>query len=98
MPKLGDYSDGTGRKGVWFECPGCKMTHAMYVEGAQHPVWEFNGNLEKPTLRPSLLSQFTYKGQPVVCHSFVTDGQIQFLSDSTHDLSGKTVDLPEFEE
>lgn len=31
----------------------------------------------------------------VRCHSFVTDGRIQFLSDSTHALAGQTVDLPE---
>jgi hypothetical protein len=31
------------------------------------------------------------------CHSFVTDGKIQFLADSTHKLSGQTVDLPEWE-
>ncbi len=30
------------------------------------------------------------------CHSFVTDGRIQFLSDSTHKLSGQTVDLPDW--
>lgn len=30
------------------------------------------------------------------CHSFVTDGQIQFLSDSTHELAGKTVPLEPF--
>ena len=29
-----------------------------------------------------------------VCHSFVTDGRIQFLSDCTHALAGQTVDLP----
>lgn len=28
-----------------------------------------------------------------VCHSFVRDGQIQFLSDCTHSLAGKTVPL-----
>lgn len=28
-----------------------------------------------------------------VCHSFVTDGKIQFLSDSTHVLAGHTVAL-----
>jgi hypothetical protein len=28
---------------------------------------------------------------PSVCHSFVRDGQIQFLGDCTHDLTGKTV-------
>lgn len=31
-----------------------------------------------------------------VCHSFVTDGRIQFLSDCTHALAGQTVDLPEY--
>ncbi len=30
------------------------------------------------------------------CHSFVIDGRIQFLSDSTHKLSGQTVDLPDW--
>lgn len=28
------------------------------------------------------------------CHSFVRDGQIEFLSDCTHALAGKTVSLP----
>lgn len=32
-----------------------------------------------------------------VCHSFVTDGRIQFLNDCTHALAGQTVDLPEIE-
>lgn len=31
-----------------------------------------------------------------ICHSFVTDGRIQFLSDCTHALAGQTVDLPVF--
>jgi hypothetical protein len=30
---------------------------------------------------------------PSVCHSFVRDGKIQFLSDCTHSLAGQTVDL-----
>lgn len=29
-----------------------------------------------------------------VCHSFVRDGQIQFLGDCTHELAGQTVPLP----
>jgi hypothetical protein len=32
------------------------------------------------------------------CHSFVTDGRIQFLGDSTHSLAGQTVDLPDWED
>ena len=35
---------------------------------------------------------------PYVCHSFVTNGQIQFLNDCTHHLAGQTVPLPEFPE
>lgn len=31
-----------------------------------------------------------------VCHSFVTDGHIQFLGDCTHALAGQTVPLPDF--
>ena len=30
-----------------------------------------------------------------ICHSYVTDGRIQFLPDSTHALAGQTVDLPD---
>jgi hypothetical protein len=29
-----------------------------------------------------------------VCHSFVTDGKIQFLSDCTHSLANTTVEIP----
>ncbi|QED11703.1 hypothetical protein PP914_gp215 [Arthrobacter phage Qui] len=32
------------------------------------------------------------------CHSFVTDGKIEFLSDSTHKLAGQTVDIPDLPE
>ncbi len=30
---------------------------------------------------------------PFVCHSFINDGNIQFLNDCTHPLAGKTVPL-----
>jgi len=45
----------------------------------------------------------THPGEPqpfkcTRCHSFVTDGKIQFLSDCTHELAGQTVDIPEWEE
>ncbi|UWZ84661.1 DUF6527 family protein [Occallatibacter riparius] len=32
-----------------------------------------------------------------VCHSFVRDGRIQFLADSTHALAGQTVEIPDWE-
>ena len=30
-----------------------------------------------------------------VCHSFIRDGMVQFLSDCTHRLAGQTVELPD---
>lgn len=38
-----------------------------------------------------------FETKPSVCHSFVTDGRIQFLDDCTHELKGQTVDLPDWE-
>lgn len=32
-----------------------------------------------------------------ICHSFVTDGKIQFLDDCTHNLKGQTVELPNWD-
>lgn len=28
-----------------------------------------------------------------ICHSFITDGKIQYLSDCTHELAGQTIEL-----
>lgn len=38
-----------------------------------------------------------FERAPMVCHSFVTDGRIQYLGDCTHELAGQTVDLPPLE-
>jgi len=73
-----------------FWCPGCERAHAFDQR------WTFNGDYEKPTFAPSLLCTAPYYGdmEPYVCHSFVTDGRIQFLNDCTHKLIGQTVELP----
>lgn len=42
-------------------------------------------------------TQTRLQGRDMVCHSFVRDGMIQFLPDSTHELAGKTVPLPDFD-
>lgn len=35
---------------------------------------------------------------PFVCHSFIRNGEWQFLGDCTHDLKGKTVPMVDLEE
>ena len=79
-----------------FFCPGCQEHHLVTINGpnSRGACWDFNGNYEKPTLHPSVMVSSVTK---VVCHSFVTDGRIQFLGDSLHALAGQTVELPEIE-
>ena len=103
-----------------FFCPGCRCGHGFNAYLNKLPRWQFNGEMDRPTLSPSLLmtsSKLTDAGRadyfawcdagypertapfetvPLVCHSFVTEGQIQFLSDCTHELAGQTVALEPF--
>lgn len=88
--------------GVRWDCPGCAEPHAVPTHGPH--AWGFNGDLERPTLTPSILCHPSGRlnddgsvRQSPLCHSFVTDGRIQFLSDCTHALAGQTVDVPEVE-
>jgi len=77
-----------------FRCPGCDDIHMVKVNG--EGSWSWNGDEEKPTIKPSILA--TRPGLPEYrCHSFVTDGKIQFLNDCSHALAGQTVDIPDLE-
>lgn len=63
---------------------------------ATMPHWTFNGDLDRPTFTPSVLTEQPMPGGKMHrCHSYVTDGRIQFLGDCTHALAGQTVDLPD---
>lgn len=89
-----------GRVAFW--CPGCDQAHQVGINTAAGPNWSFNGDGDKPTFQPSVLVRYDgadagIDGAPhAVCHSFVADGQIQFLGDCTHSLAGQTVGLPDF--
>jgi hypothetical protein len=85
---------------LYIDCPGCGELHAPYISGdrSRHPVWEWNNNLERPTLSPSIRVRWTFgfDRQERMCHFFIVDGQIQFCADSTHALAGKTVPMLEW--
>ncbi len=87
--------DGKDFEEVRFHCPGCDSSHTVRVAGPG--AWEFNGDHEKPTFKPSVLLTRPGDGD-YRCHSFVTDGQIRFLSDCHHELKNQTVDLPAYTE
>ena len=110
MPKLKRYTtaDGSYHGELGFMCPGCKCRHFINdeltdVEARQNGVWTFNGDFGKPIIRASILTR-SYRKNEVTgkydieidrCHSFITDGMIQFLNDCHHSLVGQTVELPE---
>jgi len=78
-----------------FDCPGCKTVHGITTIGPT--AWKFNNSLEKPTVTPSILANFT-SGNERRCHSYITDGKIKFLGDCYHELKNKTVELPDYKD
>lgn len=60
-----------------------------YIPGSNQQSCWFAYNAERQDKTPDF--------ECSSCHSFVTDGKIQFLSDCTHELAGQTVDMPEWE-
>ena len=95
-----------------FWCPGCEHAHMVtYGRGPSTWSWDGDverptispsvlvhphQTLIDDTLEgPALTAPENVTTTPL-CHSFVTDGRIEYLSDSTHALAGQTVDLPEW--
>jgi hypothetical protein len=87
------YSQSGTLYGVRVDCPGCRRSHIVTV-----PPWTWNESVERPTFSPSLLCYENKREDGSIfsprCHSFIRDGQIQFLSDCGHALAGQTVPLP----
>lgn len=95
MAKVLFYHDDSG----WLiQCPGCGNSHKF-----DRGRWMFSGDPDKPTFHPSMLSRVgpmpeghPRAGQVDVCHSWVRDGLITFLGDSTHRFAGQTLPLPDW--
>ncbi|GAC1541230.1 MAG: hypothetical protein NVS3B10_05780 [Polyangiales bacterium] len=76
-----------------------KGTHMVVTAPGDPRAWGFNSNVDSPTFTPSVLVYEVKRADGTVyqprCHSFVTDGRIQYLADCGHTLAGQTVDLPD---
>lgn len=108
--KLRVMNDGL----IAYWCTGCQMHHGIPIRKTESPYWEFNGDYENPTFSPSILVRIPHpegysrenpapkgwEGKMVedICHSFITNGKIQYLSDCTHSLAGQTIDLEPVED
>lgn len=80
--------------GYSFACPGCGHIHSICVYPHKNPngaSWSFNQDFDAPTFHPSINETIKFSGikEPKICHFFVTNGRIRFLSDCTHKLSGQ---------
>lgn len=89
MAALGRKLRTAGEHGIVFFCPACKTTHGIKIG---NNGWQWNENNENPTFTPSLLSV----AGDLRCHCFVKDGVIEYLNDSTHDMRGQHVPIPDF--
>lgn len=86
--------------------PAGRLTLPVQTHGRRDGThnWSWNGDTEKPTLRPSILTTGTrFKGGDPYdksnwaefrCHIWLNDGQAQFLDDCTHEFRGETIMLP----
>jgi hypothetical protein len=76
-------------------CLGCKEYHRIPSDR-----WQFNGDYDKPTFSPSVVvtsggvtdEEGVYYDRQV-CHSFIREGEWQYLDDCTHGLKGQTIPL-----
>lgn len=88
---------------LMFVCPGCQKKDPSHTgilmipvnTDAKSPSWHFDGNVNFPTLTPSII---TTDGDGHVCHAFLKEGVMEFLSDSTHSLANSSVPIPDLPE
>lgn len=77
-------------------CPGCQQLHAPTFRCPDHggpatgPTWDGDPHFDPFSMEPSLLVN---GGRQGACHSFIRNGQWQFLSDCDHELAGQMVPL-----
>jgi hypothetical protein len=105
MAKLEAFVNSSNEvEGYHFWCPGCQDYHAVTVAPYANSMgakWQFNGNLDLPTFTPSIFLKVQVPSQADknrICHCYVTDGEIRYLSDCSHQLAGQTIDLPDISE
>ena len=74
-----------------FHCPACKCSHALNTRKHLQPYWDIIVVGGKVSVSPSLLVR-SGNGN-TICHLYIRDGVIDYLSDCTHKMAGKSVPL-----
>lgn len=84
---------------LMFCCPGCASNgssglHMLPIKDSgntgERSAWTWDGNLEAPTLDPSIL---TIMHEGFVCHSYLRAGVFEYLGDCSHPLVNQHVPM-----
>ena len=103
-------SDGSTHRGWMIFCPACRCGHLFdsrwtFNGDEERPTFRASmlvrSTRHEPPVTPENLDEWKRAPWPqhdvqTVCHSFVTDGKIEFLTDCTHSLAGQAVPLERF--
>lgn len=79
-----------GSRQLWFVCKACKSPHSVNValaDGEQRPLWGWDGNLENPSITPSVRCwtngpRGTPEGDNRTCHFNLEAGVQVFHGDT----------------
>lgn len=100
---LGFYCPGCGHQHVYY------VNSEYWTQTTGKQGWTFNNDFDKPSFTPSLLNRWgkyvdpdfvedpDFPNSSGICHLFVTNGMIEYCGDCTHELAGKTIELPDVE-
>jgi hypothetical protein len=102
--KVQEYNDDRGT--LFFMCPGCTEYHSLHTgrPNTDGVRLEFNNSMDFPSFKPGPIGRIINKGLNRSKHANDTNwrckfnikfGKITFTSDSSHELAGTTVDLPD---
>ena len=96
-----------------FVCLACGNCHWIRTKGKQPIWTLTGLENNEPTISQSILVRGTVPitdeeadrimhgekiiPKPLVCHSFVRNGKIEYLSDCSHGYAGKSIELPDFD-
>lgn len=76
-------------------CPACMCSHVLEIGSVQADEKRlgFDGDYERPTFEPEVVQQHP-NGR--VCKYLIRGGVLTYSTSCTHDLAGKTFELPHF--
>lgn len=85
---------------LWHYCPACDDVHSVAIDEPYKTAsrWHFDGNVEMPSLSPSVKVTKPIGDDSEVCHYFLKNGRFEYLLDCTHKLAGMRIPVVEIPE